>query len=510
MYDFKTQSGNFINDVLDDIDSDYDEVLESVMNELDCYDMDDDIALESLVDMVMEGNPNNRHDATKAGVLAAKLREKSHRSSDKRMKRYYDMSDRISNKYNGEIKSPDGKYRNYYANAKLCSNTDIYTNIRKKTEEFKKKEQDNYNKEGYGYDYGPYKSKVTKKKATEDSDYDEFDMLVDQAIEEAEYEEASEGIFSNEVIASVYKFKECGMSDKEAKATMKALISFAIRNDIAKKDVSLNAMELRKHDLHYFVGNGGFLKSFLNKWYRIAENETSKSFEKMIESSYDKYKKERKERSDRMNESLEREYDRRSRVEAARAGAARININNSNSNYASAYSKSNASIFESVDYALEHSSYDKGVLNKLLQYYLNRLEKHVLRTAEDCDDLLTVIKRDQIKYNKALETIADARIQYAKNRIDAKEYKKIVAPAANELKGYYKTFKIKISDITGVKLASKITKEDVVNFKHYVAGLIVGVNDIKKKKLVSSKNMDSANEATFEEIFNIAMESLED
>ena len=67
----------------------------------------------------------------------------------------------------------------------------------------------------------------------------------------------------------------------------------------------------------------------------------------------------------------------------------------------------------------------------------------------------------------------------------------------------------------GLSASQNITKEDIANFKQYVTGLISGVRSIKKKrqaivkemnrkigqKSTLNKDISSANEATFDEIF---------
>lgn len=365
-------------------------------------------------------------------------------------------------------------------------------------------------------------------------DYDEFDRLVDEAIEEAEYydhddtqvsrtrgkifessdfdeyadcDEASEGLFTNDLVASVGKFREVGMSDEESRKAMKVLVVFAISNGMAKSNISKNTTELRKRDMHYLTGNGGFVKSFLSKWYRIAdEDDTAKTFSDALNKSWAEFKKMLQDRTDQMR-----------RVEVARAGAANINVNNSNRNYA--YSSS--SVFESVndsDMVLE-ALFEKRTLDTVLQTYLKQLEKK-LNTIEACDKFLALIKQDQAKFNNALKVCADAKIKLDKGQIDEKQFKNLTKSAAKQIAGYCKTFKLKMSDFGGggSSAARNITKEDIANFKQYVTGLIAGVRSIKKKRQAMYKEMNrkpgqkstlrkdmvTANEAAFDDIFLVS------
>ena len=184
--------------MIEDVDG-YDEfdddssVLESVIEELDSYDLDDDSVMESVFNMVMEGNPNNREDATRAGVLAAKISAKASKASAdgdyEKARRLNRREDAIADKYRKRLSTPNGGDYNYYIKGKYQHNMSKdelrNANVRKAT-------KDIVNKDKLGY-YDPYKV-TPKKKAKEDVDYDEFDRLVDEAIEEAEYDNTSDDI----------------------------------------------------------------------------------------------------------------------------------------------------------------------------------------------------------------------------------------------------------------------------------------------------------------------------
>lgn len=406
MNSFENKSGNFINSIVDDTI-----VLESVTEELDSYDLDDDSVMESVIDMVMEGDPNNREDAAKAGILSAKLERKKHKLEidsrcekdptakakiDKRINTLNTRNNAIKQKYDKDLKHPVGWELNYYREAKHTAEVEKGGSIKNTNLKRYHKEQlksDDESKNYYGGKYARRNGSSSNSNSNDDrkkavlanairakdnrvenvvlnesaDDYDEFDRLVDEAIEEAEYydhndtqvskprgkifesgdfdeyadcDEASEGLFTNDIVASVGKFREVGMSDEESRKAMKVLVVFAISNGMAKSNISKNTTELRKRDMHYLIGSGGFVKSFLSKWYRIAdEDDTAKTFSDALNKEWAAYKK-----------MLQDQTDQRRRVEVARAGAANINVNNSNRsyNYANSVAKA-SSIYEDAE-----------------------------------------------------------------------------------------------------------------------------------------------------------------
>ena len=177
-------------------------------------------------------------------------------------------------------------------------------------------------------------------------------------------------------------------------------------------------------------------------------------------------------------------------------------------------------------------------LDNILDTYLKQLDKK-LRTKEDCDTFISKIKADQAKFNTALKVLMDSKIKHDKGTVDDKQFKELTRTAYKDINQYCKTFKVKMSDFGGggFDAKSNITKKDIIDFKQYVTKLIAGVNFIKKRRIALAKEMNSkvgekstfskdmknidkqtenltksnATESglTFEEIFNVAMESLE-
>ena len=528
MNSFENKSGNFINSIVDNTI-----VLESVIEELDSYDLDDDSVMESVIDMVMEGNPNNRQDATRAGVLSAKIVAKAANAATlkdhEKVERLMNRNKAIKNKYDKFIESPNKQnYRNgtdnYFAHGysslhSMTGKSDYLrqiANVRKVTKSILNKNEDN----------------MYHNKATEDVDnYDEFDRLVDEAIEEAEYCEAMEGLkdiiektehtadvvsrtVKNPVIASVDKFMNYGMNETEAKKAMNILMIFIIRNDMATRKLTQNDTSIKNNDLKVY--HKDFIVDCLHKWFRTtSKHETSSRFKQFLESSYAKFESKSNRQED---------YD--NAINIAKAGRTDIRVNNKirrsrlfesvEFNEYADYSE--ASVFESVDESdiVLEALFEKRTLDTVLQSYLKQLEKKLV-TVEACDKFLALIKQDQAKFNNALKVCADAKIKLDKDQIDEKQFKNLTKSAAKQIAGYCKTFKLKMSDFGGGGLSASqnITKEDIANFKQYVTGLISGVRSIKKKrqaivkemnrkigqKSTLNKDISSANEATFDEIF---------
>lgn len=180
----------------------------------------------------------------------------------------------------------------------------------------------------------------------------------------------------------------------------------------------------------------------------------------------------------------------------------------------------------------------KRSLDTVLDTYLKQLDKK-LKSTDDCDTLLKKVKEDQSKFNNALKVMMDAKVKYDKGTIDKNQFKTLTRDAYKDISKYCKTFKVKMSDFGGggFDAKSNITKEDIIDFKQYVTKLIAGVNLIKKRRIALAKEMNSkvgekstfskdmknidkqtenltksnATESglSFEEIFNVAMESLD-
>lgn len=156
---------------------------------------------------------------------------------------------------------------------------------------------------------------------------------------------------------------------------------------------------------------------------------------------------------------------------------------------------------------------EKKSLDKMLSTYLKQLDSK-LKTVEDCDEFLEKIKVDASRFNDNLRTLQDSKAKYEKGTIDYKEYKTISRKASREVASSCRTFKINLSRFGG-KGAEDITKEDIMNFKSYLSGIIKGVNSIKKERQRSNKTNASesvdaySDYEIYKQEFNQAISKLE-
>lgn len=149
------------------------------------YEAGYESAMDDLIE-AMEGSPYNRKDATKAGLLYAKLnsqREEARKKGDfKKVNRISNRMRAIDDKYDKGLPHPNHRdvSENYYLGRAIRPDINTNTNIRKTAQKI-------IDKNAFGY-YSPYKVKVRKKKANEalfdfddidhaylDDEYDDFD-----------------------------------------------------------------------------------------------------------------------------------------------------------------------------------------------------------------------------------------------------------------------------------------------------------------------------------------------
>ena len=161
--------------------------------------------------------------------------------------------------------------------------------------------------------------------------------------------------------------------------------------------------------------------------------------------------------------------------------------------------------------------FEKRSLDRMMSALLKQLDKK-LKTEEDCDTYLEKIKVDAAKFNDNLKILQNAKDRYEKKQIDYTEFKATTRKASHEIASCCRTFKIKLSSFGGINATSNITKEDIVNFKAYLAGIIKGVNSIKKqRKMTRKSNMKHVTESieshnnmqAYQQAFNQALSDLE-
>lgn len=336
-----------------------------------------------------------------------------------------------------------------------------------------------------------------------------------------DFDIANEGMFSNDAVASVAMFRNTGMSENEAKKAMQAVVAFAVKKGLAKKSVTKYTQTLYKNDLHTIIGTGAFLTQFMERWYRVADKgDTAASLAAELNSEYAIWYANMQNTTAAIGAGVNSALDRQNRIDAARAGAAQVNVSNYNNvsarSYASAYCSAFDDMDEAADMVLE-SIFTKKSLDQMSSAYLKQLD-HKLKTVEDCDELLAKIKIDAAKFNDNLQILQTAKAKYEKNQISLEEFKITTRKASHEISSCCKTFKLKLSDFGGggINAKSNITKEDIMNFKSYLSSVIKGINSIKNARERANKT-DRASESIslgseyekYKQDFNQAITDLE-
>lgn len=282
------------------------------------------------------------------------------------------------------------------------------------------------------------------------------------------YDIANEGIFSNKMIASVGTFHNIGMSDREAEKAMYEFISFLISRGMVKKSTATYANVLYEKDLNVFPESRAFITHFLSKWYKHAGPDVNaRSFMKDLEDQY----------LTTLSQTVKRKAEMRRNAKAAETTYWNDDFD--------------------IDDAVLESIFAKKSLDEMLSAYLKGLDKK-LKTVEDCDELLAKVKVDAAKFNDNLQILQIAKSKYDKNQITLEEFKQTTKKASREISSCCKTFKLKLSDFggDGINAKTTITKEDIMNFKSYLSGVIKGINALKNARKRANKT-DSATESSY-------------
>lgn len=140
----------------------------------------------------------------------------------------------------------------------------------------------------------------------------------------------------------------------------------------------------------------------------------------------------------------------------------------------------------------------KGTLNKKL------------KTVEDCDAYLEVIKNESAKFNEACSCLVSAYAKYnhgKKERADKVELTKTTSAAIGLLRQNCKRLNVSLGDIAHSE-GKEISRNDIKRFGQYVAGLRKITNEIKeaRKKGVALEFAEPAEEI---EDADIALESID-